>query len=221
MGDYRPDSTKACSKHTAAKPCFTHNSRPKNQPANSGGDAMNTGANAILNLNRFPHNSRAGISEKEKLSPKNQDGQIFLDKARRGRPGIPSKEYPGILGRAEHYRMILSQVIRINPEDKGKRLWDRMREPLLNARTEDEVTKAVERFGAPYSRDFVPHLSQQILKTLRDPRLPKGPDAQVNFLADSIAALMFVPGSDPLRRVSPRRSRNICQEQRKRERKQP
>jgi len=168
---------------------------------------MNTGGNAIPTVNRFPHNSPASMREIRKVSPKNQNRQISLDKARRGRPGISSDEHLETLGRAENFRYILSETSRDPDKDKPESLWDRVREQLLKARTEAKITKVFEQ--ERYGQNFVPHLSRQILKTIRDPRFPKSPDAQANFLADSIAALA---------RVTPRRSRNICQQARSEQR---
>jgi hypothetical protein len=168
---------------------------------------MNTGGNAIPTVNRFPHNSPASMREIRKVSPKNQNRQIFVDKARRGRPGISSDEHLEILGRADQFRYMLSETTRTPGRDKPESLWDKVRERVLKARTEGEITGIFEQ--ERYGQSFVPHLSRQIFKTIRDPRFPKSPDTQANFLADSIAAL---------ERASPRHSRNICQQARSEQR---
>ena len=82
-----------------------------------------------------------------------------------------------IWGRAENYRGIF------------KYIWDRLRTPLLGARTDDEVIQAFEKHGQPYAREFVPYQAGLILKVIRGPNFPKRPEPQINFLADSIAAL--------------------------------
>ncbi len=99
-----------------------------------------------------------------------------------------------IWGRAENYRVIFKQI------------WDRLREPLLAANAEEEVSQALEKQGQPYAREFVPHLGL-ILKVIRDPEFPKRPDPQINFLADSLAGLGV---------VTPRRSRDIAAQERAR-----
>ena len=184
--------------------CLPHNAHQTGKQADGEKSRINTRRNTVQAENSFPHKSNGRLREGGKVSPKNQNRQIALDTPRRGRPGISPDEYPEILGRAEHFRYMLSETTRTPGKDKPESLWDKVREPLLGARTEEEVENALkhERYG----QDFVPHLNRQILKTINDPRFPKNSDARVNFLADSIAALG---------RVSPRRSRNICQKQRR------
>ena len=106
----------------------------------------------------------------------------------RGRPAnVRASE---VRGRADNYRWILDQV------------WDRLWPLLSKANNEDEVVRAFQEGASPYDRDFVPALAALIRDTLRDRTFPQvRKKAQVNFLADSLAAL----GS-----VSPRRSRDIC-----------
>ena len=111
---------------------------------------------------------------------------------KRGRPGVRASE---IAGRAGNYRNIFEQI------------WERLREPLLKSQTKDEITQAFEQFGQTYSREFVPHRSGLILKVLREPKFPKRPGPQIAFLADSLAGLGW---------ITPRRSRDICERERKR-----
>lgn len=98
-----------------------------------------------------------------------------------------------IWGRADNYRGIFEQI------------WDGLRVPLLAARTEEEVRQALEKHAQPYASEFVPHLVGLILKVIRDPKFPKRPEPQRNFLADSLAGLG---------RVTPRRSRDIAVQER-------
>lgn len=98
-----------------------------------------------------------------------------------------------ILGRAENYRWIFNQI------------WDRLWPLLELSECADDVTKAFERAANPYQTEFVPAFSSVVLWTMRDVDFPKRKEPQINFMADSLAGL----GS-----VSPRRSRDICQEQR-------
>ena len=51
-------------------------------------------------------------------------------------------------------------------------------------------------------------MANLIFRVLRDPKFPKRREAQINFVADSLAGLGF---------VTPRRSRDICQEERTKE----
>ena len=60
----------------------------------------------------------------------------------------------------------------------------------------------------PYREQFA-RIPSLILKTIRDSKFPKRRNAQINFLADSLAAW----GA-----VSPRRSRDICGNERAKER---
>ena len=119
-----------------------------------------------------------------------------LDKvpARRGpRARVRESE---VVGRANNFRFSLNQV--------WERLW-----PLLSAANDAEgVTKAFEEVASPYSRDYVPQLAPLILAVVKERRFPKRRNPQVNFLADSLAAV-----GD----VTPRRSRDICAEYRAKE----
>lgn len=101
-----------------------------------------------------------------------------------------------IRGRADKYRFIFGQV------------WDRLSPRLLQATTDQEVIDSFLEGASPYTQEFVPSLANLILRVLRDPKFPKRREAQINFCADSLAALGY---------VAPRSSRDICQEERKKE----
>jgi hypothetical protein len=120
----------------------------------------------------------------------------FSVKRGRGRPGVRRSE---IWGRGDNFRIIFGQI------------WKDLGEPLLKAKTQEEVTRAFEGFGKTYSRQFVPALSSLILEVIREPRFPKRPAAQIGFLADSLAGLG---------RIRPRRARDICEQERKRQKKE-
>jgi hypothetical protein len=113
--------------------------------------------------------------------------------SKRGR-GRPAKVVPSAIhGRAENYRGILASV------------WDRLSPPLLKAQNEEDVVKAFQE-GHPYEREFIQAgLAPVFVQVLRDKNFPKRRQTQINFLADSLASLGL---------VSPRRSRDICAEQR-------
>lgn len=115
----------------------------------------------------------------------------FSTKRRRGRP--PKVSASAIKGRADNYRGFLRNV------------WDRLSPRLLEAQTEEDVSRACED-AIPNAREFTPR-AQLIFSLVKDPKFPKRPQARINFLADSLASLGL---------VSPRRSRDICAEERAR-----
>ncbi len=124
-------------------------------------------------------------------------------KRRRGRPGIrPSL----ISGRSYNYGLILSQIWN-DMKDAQEGVRKGVGEALLKARTTEEVIRAFDPWPS-YQRDFEP-MASLILEVLRDPKFPKRPEPQRNFLADSLGGWGL---------VSARRSRDICEEERKKER---
>jgi len=118
----------------------------------------------------------------------------FSRKRGRGRP--PRVRPTEIQGRADHYRFIFGQV------------WDRLWPRLSQALTDQEVIDSFLEGATPYAQEFVPAMANLISRVLRERKFPKGPGAQINFLADSLAGLGY---------VAPRSSRDICQKQRTRE----
>lgn len=75
---------------------------------------------------------------------------------------------------------------------------------LVAAKTADEISQALE--SAPiYARNEFKPLIPYVLKVLQERTFPKKLKTQFDFLADSLAAYG---------RVSPRRSRDICGEER-------
>lgn len=112
------------------------------------------------------------------------------EKKPRGRPGVRVSE---VTGRGDHYRLVFGQI------------WDAVGERLLEAQTEADVLKAFD--PVPFYKQEFGNLAGLILKVLHDPKFPKRREPQINFLADSLAARG---------RVSPRRSRDICDRERKR-----
>ena len=108
-------------------------------------------------------------------------------KRRRGRPR--KCRYPEIIGRAENYRKILTDV------------WHKLSGPLLAAGNEDEVTIAFKSRGEPYAQEFVPRLAGDILKVIGERKFPRRAKAQIKFLANSVAGRP---------NVEPRTSRDIC-----------
>ena len=123
--------------------------------------------------------------KKTKENPK-----ITLDmlsrKRPRGRPGVRPSE---IRNRGDHYRQVIGEI------------WKELEGRLLKAQTVEEVIQAFAGATSPYPEYFMPTLAPLVLQVLRDLKFPKTQDAQVNFLADSLAGRGL---------VSPRRSRDIC-----------
>jgi len=113
----------------------------------------------------------------------------FSTKRGRGRPVkvIPS----AVRGRADNYRVWLA------------RIWNELGGALLAAQSEQDVTNALQT-AVPGNSELVP-FAPLILKVITERGFPKRRKTQINFLADSIAGVGL---------VTPRRSRDICAEQR-------
>jgi hypothetical protein len=97
--------------------------------------------------------------------------------------------------------------------DRRKKEWVRDKPytwamALVAAKTTDEVNHALESAPSYAQKEFKP-LIPVILKVLQERAFPKKQKAQFDFFADSLAAYG---------RVSPRRSRDICGEERAKER---
>ena len=149
------------------------------------------------------------MQSRKKAAPKlKKPFDTYSGKRGRGRP--PSVPASWVFGRASNYRVMLEYV------------WPRLREPLLRAQTDEEVTKAFTENAAPYVNQFVPTLAPLILRVLREPKFPKRepklakrkpksgkPKAnpRIVFLADSIAGLG---------QIKPRTSRDVCARERAR-----
>lgn len=136
------------------------------------------------------------MRNRKKLVRKQQKPlDAFSQKRGRGRP---RKVRPSeIHGRAQNYRKIFGEI------------WDRLHDPLLGVTTEEEITNVFDEFARPYTQEFVPSLDALIFEVIHDPKFPKRPAPQINFIADSLAGLG---------RVSARSSRDICAKERARER---
>lgn len=115
----------------------------------------------------------------------------FSEKRGRGRP--QTVDPTEIRGRADSYRTIFDQT------------WDRLWPKLSQAMTDQEVIDAFVDSAQPYARQFVPDQATRILRVLRERKFPKRREAQIGFLADSLAGLGY---------VTPRSSRDISQRER-------
>jgi hypothetical protein len=114
---------------------------------------------------------------------------------KRGR-GRPANINPSVVvGSADIYRLWFEQ------------LWSKLGPRLLAARSSEEITKAIRENAPDVSTSLAPH-SELILQILHDPKFPAVRSAsQIHFLADSLGGQGF---------VKPRRSREICAEERSR-----
>jgi len=120
----------------------------------------------------------------------------FFQKRPVGRPyRVRASE---VAGRSYNLRLQFGQI------------WNIAGEDLIRAQAEEDVLKALDSAGQYWRNEFDrPGIRSLIVKILRDPKFPKKrPQQQINFLADSLAAW----GS-----VSPRRSRDICEQERRKE----
>src|SRR6266851_3061685 len=116
-----------------------------------------------------------------------------MKKRRRGRP--VKIEPSVVVGSANTYRLWFEQ------------LWSKLGSRLLATRSSKEITKAIRETAPDVSMSLAPH-SELILQILSDPKFPAVRSAsQVHFLADSLGGQGF---------VGPRRSREICAEERRR-----
>jgi hypothetical protein len=116
-------------------------------------------------------------------------------KQRRGRkPKIPAS---WVRGRADNYRGVLAQI------------WNRIWPALSKAETREDVVNSFSGAGVAtaYALEFVT-LADSILQVVKDRKFPKHKqEAQINFLADSIAGYGL---------FTPRSSRDICERERAR-----
>jgi hypothetical protein len=113
------------------------------------------------------------------------------EKKGRGRPR--SIERSILVGQADHYRAALPQY------------WPKLGPRLLAAQSSEEIVRAVKEDAAGIIGSLV-RFSELILKIVCDPKFPRARAAsQIHFLADSL-------GGQGL--VTPRRSREICAEER-------
>jgi hypothetical protein len=114
----------------------------------------------------------------------------FSAKRSRGRPPTINPSF--VRSNADNYRILLEPH------------WNELGALLMAAHTELEVANALQ--SCDLENEVSLRLASVILKVLRGPNFPRRKKAQINFLADSIG------GGEV---VTPRRSRDICAEQRK------
>src|SRR5260370_25703594 len=129
-----------------------------------------------------------------KLKNSEKEAENPLDTvSEKGRRGPKPKVFASaVRGRADNSRGLLTNV------------WDKLWPRLSQATTQDDV-KAAFSEGYSGEHEFMPYQAPLILKVLKERTFPKLRKAQVNFMADSLAGLGL---------VSPRRSPDICAEDR-------
>jgi len=125
------------------------------------------------------------------MAQKKSSGKL-KEKKGRGRPF--QIDHSIAAGQANHYRLALPQF------------WPKLGPRLLAAHAPEEVTRAIREEAMGISGSLA-QFSELIVKIIRDPKFPRArPSSQIHFLADSLGAQGF---------VTPRRSREICAEERK------
>ena len=132
------------------------------------------------------------LKKRRKPPPKGLDK--VLRKRRRGRPGVRKSE---IQGRAYDYGLTLKQH------------WDVLAEPFLKAQSEEEFKRLLEKAPEHVRSKLGPNLFPAVEKIREDPKFPVKATTQIAYFAESFAGLG---------RISPRRSRDICAEGRKKKR---
>jgi hypothetical protein len=130
------------------------------------------------------------MAKHKKRDPKLKKGLDAIPwKRGRGRP--PHVVASQIRGRADNYREMLDQI------------WDDVGGALLKAKTPEEVVQTLET-GGRYLDEFRT-IAPLIVEIICKPDFPKRRKAQINFMADSLAARGL---------VTPRSSRDICARER-------
>jgi hypothetical protein len=90
-----------------------------------------------------------------------------------------------------------------------RQFWPKLGQRILLAKSPDEITRAIDEDAVGISSSLNP-FAELILKIVRDPKFPRvRTTSQIHFLADSLGGQGF---------VTPRRSREICEEERSKER---
>lgn len=133
---------------------------------------------------KMPGNRRARSKDKKAID-------TLLEKPGKGRPGVPAEE---VLGRAESYRIIFEHLVHDSEA------------PLLRARTTEEVISVLKEWPTFLSQ--FASIADVVLQVMQERKFPKTRDAQVKFLADSLAARG---------EITPRSSRDLCERQRAKE----
>jgi len=128
-------------------------------------------------------------------APENKSSNPPEKKRGRGRPREIDPRT--VVGSADAHRAHFTQF------------WPKLGARLLSAQSAEEVARAVRENAAAISASLDPH-SELILRIRNDPKFPRVRSAsQIHFLADSLGGQGY---------VTPRRSREICAEERAKQR---
>jgi hypothetical protein len=128
-------------------------------------------------------------------APENKSSNSPEKKRGRGRPREIDPWI--VVGSADTYRTHFTQF------------WPKLGTRLLSAQSPEEVAKVVREDAAAISASLDPHW-ELILKIRNDPKFPRVRSAsQIRFMADSLGGQGY---------VTPRRSREICAEERAKKR---
>jgi hypothetical protein len=150
---------------------------------------------------KVPRNSKpTGSKSSAQLSKGSRRSKSLLTGSEKKRGPKPKIRPSEVVNRAYDLRLTFTQA--------GEQLdWSR----VLAAQSREEVISAFGQMNETYRRKFL-YKPELILKCLKDPKFPKqNRKAQEEFIADSLA------GDG---RISIRRSRDICGDERSKERHQ-
>jgi hypothetical protein len=138
-------------------------------------------------------NSRNMAEEARNFMSDKKSSDQPTKKRERGRPRHIDPHI--VVGSADTYRVWFTQF------------WPKLGSRLLAAQSPEEVARAVREEAVGISMSLDPY-SELILKIVNDPKFPRARSAsQIHFLADSLGGQGH---------VTPRRSREICAEERAR-----
>ncbi len=169
--------------------------RLRKRQISRGKKAGRTSAKFKRNRRKRPHNSDRGfVGTSAEIQRRERSPNSLLTRSGKKRGRTPKVPYSTTAGRAYNRFVILTQ-------QKESLDWDK----LQSAKNVEDIKEAFRNFPPQYvEREF--HDFSLILRVVRERKFPKGKrDGQIRFLADSLAGEGI---------VSPRRSRDICQQQR-------
>ena len=143
----------------------------------------------------FPGFSAKMAKSKKPAPERKEPLDKVSGKRGKGRPQHIARSW--VTGRAHNYRKMFAEM------------WPRLGASLLAANTDEEVISAFGNHGHPYTTNFVPSQTSDILALIHDPDFPKRTRARIAFLADSLAGRP---------NVAFRTSRDLCGKDRAKER---
>ena len=121
------------------------------------------------------------------MNPKTPIDPFSEEPPKRGRPRL--ELYTTISGRAANYRSMLSKK------------WADLGTPLMSCQRAEDVTEAFQKHAEPYAQEFVPRFASDIFELIREPKFPQRANAQIKYIAESVAGRPT---------VTFRTSRDVC-----------